>query len=85
MNFRPYKAVEYSILAVSVLGYIFLFWYFRFNPFSLKIVATLGSFGYVTWGVIHHYLEKRLSRLVALEYIFVGLVANLILLIVIES
>ncbi|MFC1621928.1 hypothetical protein ACFL13_00885 [Patescibacteria group bacterium] len=85
MNFKTYKTVEYAALVISVIGFIFLFWNFRFDPPSLRVISTLGSFGYVTWGVIHHYLEKRLTRLVAMEYILIGLVANLILLIVIGN
>jgi len=31
------------------------------------------AFGYVTWGVVHHYVHKDLYLEVVLEYIFVSI------------
>lgn len=69
---------EYLILGVGLLFFGIMF--FAFDS-SYIIKLSLGAFGalfYVSWGIIHHALEKRLNKLIILEYLFLGLSAFLI-------
>lgn len=65
--------IEYLILFVAVVVFLVLFFLFRFDKTSLFMVSLLGSIFYVAWGIIHHMLRGRLTRLIAVEYVLFGL------------
>lgn len=68
-----------SLLLILLLG-IGGFLIFRYQP-SLRLLAVgLAVAGYILWGVVHHYLEDRLQWDVVGEYILVGILALLLLL-----
>jgi len=72
--------MEYLVLLVGLLLFSILFWYFSYNR-SIQIAITgLASISYVLWGIIHHVVEGRLNRQVAMEYILVGTLVFLLLL-----
>lgn len=53
---------------------------FRYRADWQLLTVGLTVAGYVLWGVIHHYLEDRLRFDVVGEYLLVGLLALLLLL-----
>jgi len=75
--------IEYSILGTILLLFIGFFWYFRFDKTALLIVSGAGALLYSIWGIIHHAVQERLTRLIALEYILFGFLVFLLLFFVI--
>ena len=41
------------------------------------VVVALADFGYVLWGVIHHYREGRFNWGIVTEYLLLGVVVLL--------
>lgn len=69
--------VHYLVLFSILLSGFFLFIYFRYQPLRQFLVITVVDLLYLTWGILHHYLEERLSWGVVSEYLLVGTVALL--------
>ena len=70
----------YIVLFSGLIIFILLFLLFRYNSTVQIIVGALGSCFYIVWGIIHHVLEGRLTRQVALEYVLFGGLAFVLLL-----
>ncbi|MBI2620867.1 hypothetical protein HYW61_01415 [candidate division WWE3 bacterium] len=65
------------VLGLAVAGFFFVF--FKYNILGQVVVSGLGSLYYSIWGVVHHTLEGRLTRLIALEYVLIGTFVFLLL------
>lgn len=76
--------IEYMVLLVVFSLFAFLFSYYRFNAVVLEILAGAASIFYILWGIIHHAVEGRLTRLIALEYFLFGSLAFVLLFTVIN-
>ena len=63
---------HYMVLLIGLLLFFSLFILFRYNDSIQLVIGGLGCFFYVLWGVIHHALEHRLTRLVVIEYVLFG-------------
>ncbi len=72
--------VHYFVLFVGLLLFVSLFALFRYNQALQFSVGLLGCVFYVSWGVIHHILEERLTKLVVLEYLLFGVLVAILLL-----
>ena len=70
--------VEYFILFVAILVFMFLVYRFRFNKEMLILLSGVGSALYVIWGVVHHLIRGKLTRNIAYEYILFGLLVFLL-------
>jgi len=81
MNEKSHKLIEYSVLIFGVVIFALFFLFYK-GGFSgrLLITASAGVF-YTLWGVIHHWLEKRLTLEIALEYILISFFTFLLVLI----
>lgn len=79
MNYRVHL-LHYALLVAIIVVGLFGFWYFSFNRSLRFAVVMLSVFGYVGWGVWHHYIEKRLSWSIILEYLLLSLVVLAVLL-----
>ena len=53
-----------GILTATVLG----FYLFPYDKAFQLAVSIAGASGYVSWGLIHHYIHKDLNLTVILEY-----------------
>ena len=71
---------HFAILLAGLLISAFFFVYFRFNATAQVVVTALGCIYYVGWGIIHHAVRGRLTRLIALEYVLMGSFIFLLLL-----
>ena len=71
--------IEYLVLFVAVIVFLVLFILFRFDKTSLLAISSLGSIFYIGWGIIHHMLRGRLTRLITMEYLLFGLLVFLLL------
>ena len=76
--------IEYMALLVAFSTFAFLFAFYRFNSIVLEVLAGAASIFYILWGIIHHVLEGRLTRLIALEYFLFGSLAFVLLFTVIN-
>lgn len=72
MNDYSRHIMEYVVFLGALGLLLFLFFYFRYNPPVMIILALLGSCLYSLWGIIHHAIEGRLTKFIALEYILFG-------------
>lgn len=70
--------VEYSVLVTATVLMLLLFYYFRYDHIVLIFLSGVASLAYMLWGVIHHALEGRLTKFVAVEYITFGLLVFLL-------
>lgn len=76
-NLKEHR-VEYFVLLVAVSIFIVLIYIFRFNKDMLILLTGVGSFFYILWGIIHHWLRGKLTRSVAYEYALFGFLAFLL-------
>lgn len=64
-----HRITHYIVLFLGFALFALLFTLFRYNAYFENIfVVSIGIF-YCTWGLLHHYFEDRLNRLVILEYL----------------
>lgn len=73
MTERARHIIEYSVLLIVSFILFFLFYYLRFERTALTILFGISSGFYALWGIVHHALEARLTRAIAMEYILFGL------------
>ncbi len=66
---QEHKVIHYLVLFVGFALFFFLFLLFRYNIYFQNIyIVSIGTF-YCAWGILHHYFEDRLTKLVVLEYL----------------
>lgn len=66
---QEHHLTHYAILFTGLLLYGVFFYLLRFN-FGFQMIATLCiSVFYTAWGIVHHSVDGRLTRLIVLEYI----------------
>lgn len=65
--------VLFLILAVGFIFFLSL----RYSPLQQFLVIVVVDILYLLWGILHHYLEERLSWGVVTEYLLVGSVVLL--------
>lgn len=75
---------EYAVLLMFALVMGTMFYYFRYNHQVLVFLTVVCSFAYSLWGIIHHKLEGRLTKLIAAEYILFGFLVFFLLYIVLN-
>ncbi|MBD3366139.1 hypothetical protein GF360_02220 [candidate division WWE3 bacterium] len=70
---------HYSILisGLGLLGVLFIL--FRYNEPLQIFVGGLGCLFYILWGIFHHALEERITKLVVFEYVSFGLLGLILL------
>jgi len=72
MNEHEKHIVHYLILFIGLLFFGFGFLYFKHNKETEFFITASASVFYVLWGIIHHAVENRLTRFIALEYFLFG-------------
>lgn len=70
--------IEYAVLGIILILFLGFFWYFRFDKTALLVVSAIGSIFYSAWGILHHAIQERLTRLIAIEYILFGFLVFLL-------
>lgn len=65
--------VHYLVLLIGLLACLLLFYFYRYHPVAKMYIAFVGTFFYAAWGVVHHYLEDRVSAKVVVEYVALAL------------
>jgi len=78
---KNYKLIEYSVLLTGVVSFGILFWLFSSNNSARLLLTALAVLFYVLWGVIHHFLERRLTLEIAIEYVLIGFLTFLLVLV----
>lgn len=71
--------LHYIILFVGLLLFVGFLALFRFNRGIQLAVGAFGAVFYVSWGIMHHAFEKRLSKEIVTEYLLFGMLAFLML------
>jgi len=71
--------IEYAVLSVGMVSFLFLLTTYRFDKGALLIISFLGSVFYILWGIIHHLLRKKLNRMIVYEYVLFGILVFLLL------
>ena len=61
--------ILFLILTTGLVGFVV----FQFHPQTQLLLVGLTVGGYVAWGVIHHYIERRLRWEVVGEYFLIGI------------
>jgi len=78
---KSYKLIEYAVLLVGVATFGVLFWLFSDNNSARLLLTALAVLLYVMWGVIHHFIEKRLTLEIAIEYVLIAFLTFLLVLV----
>ena len=66
----------FVLFLILAIGFVF-FIYLKPYPLSQFLVIVVVDFLYLCWGIIHHYLEERLSWGVVTEYLLISVVVLL--------
>lgn len=61
--------ILFLILTVGLVGFVV----FQFRPQRQLFIVGLTVGGYITWGIVHHYIEDRLRWDVVGEYFLIGI------------
>ena len=64
--------VHYLVLIFGLLSCFFFFLLLRYNPTYQFYAVCAAVVWYLFWGIVHHYLENRVSIPIILEYLLVG-------------
>lgn len=64
----------FGILCAGILGFIL----FPYDKNFLAALTLATSFGYLSWGVVHHYIHKDLHTSVVIEYAIIALLGIVI-------
>lgn len=67
--------ILFLILTLGLVGFVV----FSFRPQLQLLVVGLTVGGYIGWGIIHHHIEDRLRWDVVGEYILVGVLVFVML------
>lgn len=70
---------HYVFLFMGLVLSVSLLIFFRFNRSAQLISGFFGAAFYVSWGIIHHALEDRLSKEIIIEYLLFGVLAFVML------
>lgn len=73
-------SVLLMILALGVLAFL----YENGNHAGQLFIGIVTSVAYVGWGIAHHALSNNLHRKVVVEYMLIGILAIVMLLIVLS-
>ncbi|MFZ2664278.1 MAG: hypothetical protein WAX66_02865 [Patescibacteria group bacterium] len=71
--------IEYIVLFVGMVVFIIFLTTYRFDKDALLIISGVGSIFYILWGILHHILRKRLTRMIVYEYVLFGILVFLLL------
>ena len=71
--------LHFFILFLGVFAASVFFYLFKYNLFAQTIIAFSGCMFYIMWGIMHHAVRDRLTKLVAIEYVLVGSLIFLLL------
>lgn len=77
-DFFKQEVVMYLILVVGLGVIVSLAYVFRFNPYLQALIFFGASTFYALWGIVHHYLEDRLTNAVAAEYLLFAFIVFLL-------
>ena len=66
------RLFHYFVLAVILLGGIFMFFSSQGNTGIQLIVGTITAISYILWGIIHHLINHDLNVKIVIEYILIG-------------
>ncbi len=61
--------ILFLILTAGLVGFVV----FSFRPQVQLLIVGLTIVGYITWGLVHHYIEDRLRWDVIGEYFLIGI------------
>ena len=76
-NLKEHR-VEYFILVVAIIIFMFFIYIYRFDKGALITLTGIGSLFYVLWGIIHHWIRNKITKSVIFEYIIFALFAFLL-------
>lgn len=72
MTDKERHLLHYLILVLGLLVTVFLFVFFRYDNEWQIWISFFGSVFYAAWGIIHHAVEDRLTKSIALEYVLLS-------------
>lgn len=77
-DIKHHTSHYFALLVILNLG-IGMFYLLRFSKIYQILILVLTGMVYVAWGVVHHWLEEDLHLKVAMEYLLIALLANLLI------
>lgn len=66
------------LMAVLSLA-LFVFWLVSYSHILQFVVGIIAALLYVVWGLLHHYLDGDLHSKNMIEYVFIAILAVVIL------
>lgn len=77
---KKFHYIHFIVLLIILALGIGLFFYTQSNRMLQLAVGIATAIAYITWGVIHHAMQRDLYAKVVVEYVLMGLIAILLLL-----
>lgn len=75
MNITSSDFAHYLILVFGLAIFLFSFFFFRHQVSTQIYISFFGSLFYAVWGISHHAIEGRLTKLIIAEYSLLSLLA----------
>lgn len=72
--------IEYTVVFTGLMIVFGLLIFFRYDRLAILIISGAGCLFYTFWGIIHHALEGRLTKSIALEYFLIAILVFTLLL-----
>jgi hypothetical protein len=79
---EQHHILHYLILFIGLIVFSLLFFLFRYQTGTQIYIAFFGSVFYFAWGTVHHVVEGRLTKLIALEYFLISLLVFALVMVV---
>ena len=77
--------IHFIILAAMIGAGVLGFFFTQGNPGLQFFIGILTSLAYVAWGLLHHAIQKDLHPKVVIEYVLIGAIAVVLLMLLYES
>ncbi len=79
------RRLHFLILLLILGGGLAMFYYARGDAPLQLAVGIVTAVSYVAWGLLHHAMQRDLHKKIVIEYVLIGTLAVMLLLIILGA
>lgn len=79
------RTLHFLVLILILGGGLGMFYYARGDAPLQLAVGIVTAVSYVAWGLLHHAMQQDLHKKIVIEYILIGALAVMLLLIILGA
>lgn len=79
------RRLHFLILLLILGGGLAMFYYARGDAPLQLAIGMVTAVSYVAWGLVHHAMQRDLHKKIVIEYVLIGTLAVMLLLIILGA